>query len=110
MKESNVTRECLAYLGTVPRVHLFRNHTGRAVFASGMTVHVGIPSWGGGGDFIGWECVGGVAVFLSVEFKRNKGGVRSPAQTKWAEDVTRNGGRAVVISSVEEAKRLFPSR
>ena len=108
MRESNVTRECLAYLRSVERVTLFRNHTGRITMGSGMSVPVGIPSWGGGGDFIGWEVVGGQAVFLSVEFKRDKGGKRSDKQIKWADDVRRAGGRAVFLSCLDDCRREFP--
>ncbi len=108
MKESAVIRECLTYLGKLPDVHLFRNHTGRAMFPSGMTVAVGIPSWGGGGDFIGWQVIDGQAVFLSVEFKRDKGGRRSEAQIKWASDVNRAGGRAVFLASLDDCRREFP--
>ena len=109
MIESAVTRSCLTYLGSLPHVKLWRNHSGLAVFQSGTTCRVGIPSEGGG-DYLGFIVENGVAVFLSVEFKRLSGGRTAEKQKKWRDFVLANGGRAVVISSVEEAKRLFPSR
>jgi hypothetical protein len=110
MKESAVTRSCLHYLGSLPRVKIWRNHTGFAVFPSGMSVPVGIPANGGGGDFIGFETdeLYRVAQFLSVEFKAETGGRTSPKQKAWRDFVEENGGRAVVIDSLETCRKLFP--
>ena len=121
MIESAVTRSCLSYLGSLPHVKLWRNHSGLAVFQSGMTCRVGIPSEGGG-DYLGFESEviddewfarnkgKKIAVFSSVEFKRTAGGRTAEKQKRWRDFVLASGGRAVVISSVEEAKRLFPIR
>jgi len=117
MKESAVTDEGLKYLNHLPTLAVFRNHTGRAMFPSGNTVPVGIPHWGGGGDHIGWETIEitpdmvgcQFARFLSVEWKRDKGGRRSEAQIKWAHDVNRAGGRAVFLASLADCRREFPN-
>lgn len=109
MIESAVTRSCLSYLGSLPHVKLWRNHSGLAVFQSGMTCRVGIPSEGGG-DYLGFIVENGIAVFLSVEFKRLSGGRVAEKQNQWRDFVIKSGGRAVVISSLAEAKELFPTR
>ncbi len=103
-KELQVTRDCLHYLRQLPHVKIWRNHTGLAVFRSGMTVPVGIPSNGGGGDFIGMLN----GQFLSIEFKSESQSVIGPKQIAWAKFVNSNGGKAVVIDSLETCKKLFP--
>ena len=115
MKESAVTAEGLKYLNQLPTLAVFRNHTGRDTMQSGMTVPVGIPHWGGGGDHIGWETVEitpdmvgqKFARFVSIEWKRDKGGRRSDAQVLWADDVRKSGGRAVFLAGVADCKREF---
>ena len=117
VRESAVTTEGLTYLNQLPTLAVFRNHTGRVTMNSGMSVPVGIPHWGGGGDHIGWEevtitpdMVGKkFARFLSVEWKRSKGGKRSPEQIRWANDVNQSGGRAVFLASLDDCKKEFPN-
>ncbi len=109
MIESTVTRSCLSYLGSLPHVKLWRNHVGKVIFQSGRPCDVGIPGEGGA-DYLGFIVENGVAVFLSVEFKRLKGGRKAEKQKEWRDFVLSHGGRSVFISSLAEAKELFPTR
>ena len=65
----------------------------------------------GSADWIGWvttpvtpDMVGSeVALFLSIESKRQAGGVRGAAQQQWADAVLQAGGRAGFARSAAEA-------
>lgn len=69
-------------------------------------INVGLHT--GSADLIGWREVVAtegqrVAQFLSVEVKREKGGVTSTEQERWKQVVNEAGGLAVVANSVETA-------
>ncbi|EJG5414303.1 VRR-NUC domain-containing protein [Salmonella enterica] len=69
----------------------------------------------GTADLIGWtsieitpEMVGQkIAVFTSVETKRQQGGRVSPEQIKWSDQVTKAGGIAIVANSDDLAEDLI---
>ena len=68
----------------------------------------------GSADWIGWVSVPvtaamvgtTVALFLSIESKRQAGGVRAAAQQQWAEAVLQAGGRAGFARSADEAMAI----
>lgn len=82
--------------------------------ALGLALVSGAPV-SGQGDLLGWrsititpDMVGAtVAVFLSVECKREKGGRTSADQHHWMQQVQRAGGIAGVANSAEAAKKII---
>ena len=80
---------------------LFRNNVGACVASDGRRISYGLHK--GSGDCIGWRRhtvtaadVGRtLAVFVSVEFKSQRGVLR-PEQKRWLEIVNEAGGLAVV--------------
>lgn len=69
----------------------------------------------GAGDLQGWtrveitpEMVGKtVAVYTSIECKREKGGRTSTEQANWAELITRSGGIGIIANSLGVAKMMI---
>jgi hypothetical protein len=112
--ESQVAAESLLALSKCKRLKVFRNNIGVAKHADGRVTRYGVGP-NGAGDYLGWETVTitpdmvgqRLARFVSIEFKREKGGRVSAAQTHWASVVNDAGGLAAVVSSPEDARRIF---
>lgn len=98
--------------------YLWRNNRGMAKFPSKK----GPDTWvaygvgpNGASDLIGYkpvkitpDMVGQtVAVFMSIETKREDGGVKSQEQIAWVEEVNKNGGIAGFASSVDDFLELL---
>lgn len=126
MNETPTQRRIMLALGALPGVRLFRNNTGmgwagrllsnengRVTLENARPLHAGLTK--GSGDLIGWKTVEvtpdmvgkKLAVFTSIEVKREKGGRVSDAQDNWREVVKRMGGIAIVARTEEEAKTLI---
>ena len=94
-KEDIVLKQCLSYLQHIG-LYVWRNNTGAMKMPSGRFVHYGKC---GSSDIIGITKDGR---FLAVECKRNKGGVVSAEQVHFLSTIKRNGGVAIVASSLEQ--------
>lgn len=137
MKESTTQRAIWLAAAALSGVVLFRANSGRAWLGSGQPrrlqdgsvvlpgarpVALGLALASGDpvvgqSDLIGWrtititpEMVGcKLAVFMSVECKREKGGRTSDAQRHWIDMVRRAGGIAGVANSPEAALEIVNS-
>lgn len=122
MTETPTQRKIMLALGSLPGVRIFRNNVGmgwagrlvdnsngRVTLENARPLHAGLLK--GSGDLIGWKTVEvtadmvgtKLAVFTSVEVKREKGGRTSEAQDQWRKVVKENGGIAIIARSDEEA-------
>lgn len=106
-REREIQHDVRAELGDrrrYPEIVLYPNVCG--VFLdehSGTKRRVGVAN-PGGADLIGWWTrPGGIAQFVGVELKTERGR-QSPAQRQFEELVTRSGGVYVVLRSVDEAR------
>jgi hypothetical protein len=112
--ESRVSSEILRAIGKIQRLKLFRNNMGVAWHKDGSVVRYGVGPKGAG-DYLGWEevvitpdMVGKkIARFTSTEFKDERGGRVAEEQLHWAKVVNAAGGRAVILSSAEQATAEF---
>ncbi len=133
--ESSVQRSIWLASAALAGVVLFRANSGKAwlgmgpprrltdgsvvlpgarPIALGLALVSGAPV-AGQGDLLGWrtititpDMVGGqVAVFLSVECKREKGGRASEDQLHWLGAVQRAGGIAGIANSPDAAKKII---
>ena len=95
--ESEVLRQCMAYL-YARRIFCWRNNTGAAKTEDGRFVRFGLP---GASDIIGILPGGKL---IAVECKRTSGKV-SPQQQAFLDRVEREGGVAVIATSVEDIIR-----
>ena len=96
-RESVVLSQCLTYL-RLHRVFAWRNNTG-ACLAGKQLVHFGLV---GSSDIIG---VAGDGRFLAIECKREGGGTLSAMQERFLHEVSRRGGVALVVHSVNELEQ-----
>ena len=106
-KALKVTRENLTEARAAVR-------PGDVIVPNARPLHAGLQK--GSADNVGWETVQipitpamvgrtiRLAVFLSVESKRSRGGRLEPDQRTWLEQVRQAGGIAVVARSSEEAR------
>lgn len=92
-EESEVQSECLDYLTTMG-LYVWRNNTG-AYNRNGRLIRYGKK---GSSDILGIAKDGR---FLAVEVKREKGGVLSDDQKEFLFNITKNGGVAIVVNSLE---------
>lgn len=92
-RESVVVAQCLTYL-RLRRVFAWRNNTG-ACLAGKQLVRFGLK---GSSDIIG---VANDGRFLAIECKTDKG-VTSEWQDRFLTEVSRRGGVALVVHSVDE--------
>lgn len=91
--EAEVQKQCLEYLKSIG-IYCFRNNTG-AYSRNGRLIHYGLK---GSADILGITKDGR---FLAVEVKREKGGVLSDEQKEFLFNITRNGGVAITVNSLE---------
>jgi len=96
--ESEVLRQCIAYL-YARRIFAWRNNTGAAKTEDGRFVRFGLP---GASDILG-ILPGGK--FLAVECKRSSGGKVSPQQQAFLDRIKKEGGVAIIATSVEDLIR-----
>ena len=99
--EHIVQRAVMLAVGGRPDCRIFRNSLGRFQDATGRWVRFGIAN-PGGADLIGWRTVNGVARFLAIECKSERGQT-TEAQDTFLQAVRRAGGIGIVARSVEEA-------
>lgn len=92
-KENIVLSQCLKYLELIG-VYCWRNNTG-AYKMKGYYVRFGKV---GSGDILGILPDGR---FLSVECKRESGGVVSPEQKEFMHNIKKNGGLALIVNSLD---------
>lgn len=92
--ESVVLRECMELL-RIHNIYSWRNNTG-AVKIGSRFVRFGYK---GSSDILGITKDGR---FLAVECKRENGGVLSQDQKNFLFNITKNGGVAICVHSVEE--------
>lgn len=94
--ESNISNACMIALSEAGCL-IFRNNTGVLKDHNGRPVRFGLCT--GGSDLIGIAPDG---VFVGIEVK-TKTGRASPAQTAFIAAVRRQGGRAGIARTPEEA-------
>ena len=114
--ESAIQDEVRYAIGKLPYCRLFRNDNGMAyhgkarsvkgsphtkIIQNAKRVNYGLHK--GSSDLIGWTIVNGVAVFTAIEVKREKGGIASPEQLNFIEQVQMSGGIAFIARSGDEA-------
>ncbi len=92
--ESAVLQACLQAL-QLYGIYAWRNNTG-AVKNGNRLIRFGQP---GSSDILG-ICPDGR--FLAVECKNSKGGIVSDAQKDFQNQITANGGIAIIVSSADE--------
>jgi len=126
MNESPILKDVVNILNRLPDVRIFRNNTGMAYQGNMVSIgddrflaHPRPITFGlmeGSADLIGWRSlvvtpamVGGrVAVFASIETKRNDGrGRRATEQKTWAQQVQRFGGFSGFAESVGDALSII---
>lgn len=111
MSETKIMRD-IQLLGHGNRVRLFRNNTGRLQTRTGTYVTYGLCV--GSSDLIGWKSVEitpqmigqHIAVFVAIEVKSLKGGVRVQ-QENFLRAVNKAGGVAGIARTLEEACQLL---
>lgn len=96
MKEDEVLRQCLTYL-EMKGIYCWRNNTGATKIGNRFIRY----GYKGSSDILGILPNGR---FLAVECKREKGGILSPAQKIFLENINKNGGLGIVVNSVEKLK------
>jgi len=77
---------------------------GDVVIRQGRPLHAGLCV--GSSDLLGWRTVDGLAQFVAVEVKSERGRV-SPEQQRFIEAVQVAGGCAGIARSVEDARKLL---
>jgi len=77
---------------------------GDVVIRGGRPLHAGLCV--GSSDLIGYRSVGGVAQFVALEVKTERGRV-SPEQQRFIEHIRQAGGCADVVRSVEAADSVL---
>jgi hypothetical protein len=113
MNENEVTARCRIVAGRMKTV-LLRNNIGAYRDQRGQFVQYGVGGKGAG-DFLGWKTVvitpdmvgKTIAQFVSVEFKRSKGGRVTEKQEAWVGAVNNAGGRAGIVASEDEIAALL---
>lgn len=111
MKESNIQNAIRLALGghaTIFRANVGQAWTGQEVVRHGRDVYLrdarplstGLPP--GFSDLFGWVTMDGVARFLALECKSERGRV-SPDQARFLAAVQAAGGLSAVVRSPEEA-------
>lgn len=98
--ENDIRDELYKYLMDKPHIILCRNNVG---FDFDKKIHYGLRK--GSGDLIGWKTIKitedmigkEIAVFLSVELKKDSKQKPTPEQLRWKENVNKAGGIALVI-------------
>lgn len=91
--EATVLKECLQYLQSMG-LYVWRNNTG-ACKSGRRFVRFGYK---GSSDILGITKDGR---FLAVECKREKGGILSDDQKTFLFNITKNGGVAIVVNSLD---------
>lgn len=99
-----------------PRVALFRNNRGLAIYPGGAKVAYGVGP-NGSADWLGWKTVRitqdmvgkSLAVFVSIEAKA-PGERAEDDQEQWAERVRAAGGIAGIAHSDKEAIHLIEGK
>lgn len=118
MRESaiqNQIRLALAGRATVFRVNVGTGWTGNEILRDGKDVLIrdarplstGLPP--GFADLVGWVSMDGVARFLALECKAERGRV-SEDQQRFLDTVRRAGGLAAAVRSPEEALAAIAPR
>lgn len=127
MSESTTQAKIFRHVGSRPDCRLFRNNqgmgwvgqlvnrcdNGTVVLRNARPLHAGLHT--GSADLIGWHSrivtpadVGRLfAVFLSLEVKDGRGGIR-PEQFLWQKAVCDAGGIAAIVRSTEDCDAAIP--
>jgi len=111
MTEKRLQAEILKIIGSHPDFRLFRNNTGNITMLDGRRIQFGLCV--GSADLIGLQkikitedMVGQeIARFISIEVKSEKGKLK-PEQENWLEFINSFGGMAVVVSELDEIKKI----
>ena len=102
MNESQVLRDCLAWLSAQPDTFCFRNNTGFARDPiSGRAVRFGVP---GAADIL--ACVRGRAVAVETKSTRGK---QQPEQVVFQRAWERGGGLYVLARSLQDMQLALAS-
>lgn len=112
----NRIRIALAGKATVFRLNVGQGWTGNKIVRHGRDVYIedarplstGLPP--GVSDLVGWVTMDGVARFLALECKAERGGRVSPDQERFLATVRAAGGLSAVVRSPEEALAAIARR
>lgn len=99
MSESLLLRRILLAYGRTPGVRLWRNTVGALRDSKGRWVTYGLGV--GSPDIVGWRSHHGVAQFVGIECKAERGRA-SPEQAAFLATLLAAGGLGAVVRSVEE--------